>query len=62
MHAVNIVWELSTDARAWVGITQSVPDLDRQFSRCFPLMQTLMDIYEEQQSPDEAVRVFPDLA
>ncbi|WP_167350652.1 hypothetical protein [Pantoea eucrina] len=55
MNAANIVWELSTDARAWVGLTEKLPDLDRQFSRCFPLLQTLIDIDEERHSPDEAV-------
>lgn len=47
MHAVNIVWLLSCHARAWVGITQSLPDIDRQFSLCFPLMQVMKELYDE---------------
>jgi|UPI000851B52B hypothetical protein len=47
MHAVNVIWLLSCHARAWVGITQSLPDIDRQFSLCFPLMQTLIEAIED---------------
>lgn len=47
MHAVNIVWLLSCSPHAWLGITQSLPDIDRQFSLCFPLMQVMMETYDE---------------
>ena len=47
MHAVNIVWLLSCSPHAWLGITQSLPDIDRQFSLCFPLMQIMMETYDE---------------
>lgn len=47
MHAVNVIWELSCSPRSWLGVTQALPDIDRQFSLCFPLMQTMIEHYNE---------------